>query len=586
MGGKGKTTINQPPPIDPGKAMGEYLFGSDFGKAQGVTDPMLQQRLIEAERTYRPQYTALELADQEAALFGQGDQAGLLEMQSRAAEIAGEEDTLQKQREMAQLQQFGPEYTAAVRAADPESFEAAQATRGLADTFAEDRAGVMGAVGDIEAETARAQAQLAQERAGIEGTIGDIQSATARAETAFDEDIAGFRDAQARALEDRAGFQEQAKGFQDQAKAFQAEADRLGVDVENLDPRVDMLSQLSADEAQRLASEASVDDPRLTKLQALQQKQAETLYSESEGRLSAERAREAEQAARMAGAARGRVGDASTMAQELLGRESSRARLREEARQAGSLGFQQASNIGQLRSQRARDAMAAGQLGFGMQTGAESMRQGRRGQALQTAGLGLQAGGMGLQAGGQGLQAGQQALQAGQLGMTGTQAGISAGRLGRQQELAARQLGLGATQAGATLGLQGQQMGLSGRRLGSQLGQAQQGALGQAFNQFRATGGDPTAFLFGRPSLSGALGTQAYGQAFNLAAQQQGPQLFDPNAGINMAMQQRSQDMSLMGAQAQADAARSAGGLGAFGSIGGAILGAPAGGFASKLFGI
>ena len=27
MGGKGKTTINQPPPIDPGKAMGEYLFG-------------------------------------------------------------------------------------------------------------------------------------------------------------------------------------------------------------------------------------------------------------------------------------------------------------------------------------------------------------------------------------------------------------------------------------------------------------------------------------------------------------------------------------------------------------------------------
>ena len=65
---------------------------------------------------------------------------------------------------MAQLEQFGPEYTAAVRAADPEAFEAAQATRGLADTFAEDRAGVMGAVSDIEAETARGQAQLAQER--------------------------------------------------------------------------------------------------------------------------------------------------------------------------------------------------------------------------------------------------------------------------------------------------------------------------------------------------------------------------------------------------------------------------------------
>jgi hypothetical protein len=500
MGGKGKTTINQPDPIDPGKAMGEYLFGSDFGRAQGVTDPILQQRLIEAERTYRPQYTALELADQEAALFGQGDQAGLLEMQSRAADIAGAEDTKQKQREMAQLEQFGPEYTAAVRAADPESFEAAQATRGLADTFAEDRAGVMGAVGDIE-------------------------DFTSRAETAFDEDVAGFR-------EDR-------QGFKDLQQGFQAEADKLGADVENLDPRVDMLSQLSADEAQRLASEASVDDPRLTKLQALQQKQAETLYSESEGRLSSERAREADQAARMAGSARGRVGDASTMAKELLSRESTRSGLRAEARSAGGLASEQQGMIASQRSQRGRDAMAAGQLGFGMQQGAESMRQGRRGQAMQMSGLGLQAGG-------QGLQAGSQAMQ-------GTQAGLSAG-------------------------IQGRQMGLGARRLGSQLGQAQQNALGQAFNQFRSSGGDPTAFLFGRPSLSGSLGTQAYGSAFNLAAQQQGPQLFDPNAGINMAMQQRSQDMSLLGAQAQADASRSAGGLGAFGSIAGNMLGGPIGG--------
>lgn len=497
--GSSKTTIQQPPPIDPGKAMGEYLFGKDFTSYGGVTDPRLQNRLLQAEAQYRPQYTALELADQEAALFGQGDQAGLLELQSRAAEIAGEEDTKQKQREIAQLKRFGSQYTDAVRAADPESFEAAQATRDLADTFAEDRAGVMDAVGDIE-------------------------DFTARAETAFDEDVAGFR-------QDR-------QEFKDLQQGFQAEADRLGVDVENLDPRVDMLSQLSADEAQRLASEASVDDPRLTKLQALQQKQAETLYSESEGRLSSERAREADQAARMAGAARGRVGDASTLAQELLGRESTRSGLRAEARSAGGLASQQQGMIASQRSQRARDAMAAGQLGFGMQQGAEAMRQGRRGQAMQMSQLGLKAGQLG--------------LGAGQSAMQGTQAGISAG-------------------------LQGRQMGLGARRLGSQLGQAQQGALGQAFNQFRATGGDPTAFLFGRPSLSGSLGTQAYGTAYNLAAQQMGPQLFDPNAGINMAMQQRSQDMSLLGAQAQADASRSSGMFSALGKIGGAMLGGPIG---------
>ena len=61
-GGKGRSEA--PPPIDPGKSMGEYLFGKGFsGQYQGITDPRLQERLISAERTYRPQYTALELAD-------------------------------------------------------------------------------------------------------------------------------------------------------------------------------------------------------------------------------------------------------------------------------------------------------------------------------------------------------------------------------------------------------------------------------------------------------------------------------------------------------------------------------------------
>ena len=36
MGGKGRTTIKQPPPIDPGKAMGEYLFGQGFTSYGGV----------------------------------------------------------------------------------------------------------------------------------------------------------------------------------------------------------------------------------------------------------------------------------------------------------------------------------------------------------------------------------------------------------------------------------------------------------------------------------------------------------------------------------------------------------------------
>ena len=299
--GSRKTVIQQPAQIDPAESMGEYLFGSRFKDFEGITDPRLQQKILEAEALYRPRYTALELAEQEAALFGREGQMGLLEMQRRAGEeaIDFEEAARERQirRETALLGELGPEVTEALRAADP------QAAR-----------------------------------------LADLQAQ--QAEAAY--------------------------------------------------------------------------------------RQAETLSAEAEGRLSPERAREAEQAARMAGVARGRVGDAGTMAQELLGREASRAQLRAEARQAGQLGFGQA----------------------------------------------------------------------------------------------------------------------------------------------RQMGGDPSAFLFGRPTQQTQMGSQLYGQAFGLAAQQQGPQLFDPNVGVNLALQQRSQDMTLMGAQAQASAARSAGKSSMMGSIiGGAFKG-------------
>ena len=61
--GKGRTTIQPPDPVDPGQAMGEYLFGQGFENFQGVTDPILQQRLLDAERTGRQAYTGLELRD-------------------------------------------------------------------------------------------------------------------------------------------------------------------------------------------------------------------------------------------------------------------------------------------------------------------------------------------------------------------------------------------------------------------------------------------------------------------------------------------------------------------------------------------
>ena len=89
MGGKGSSP-RQPAPIDPGKSMGEYLFGKGFSSQyQGITDPRLQDRLISAERTYRPQYTALELAD--IGVMARGIESGAAnpEYERLNAELAG-----------------------------------------------------------------------------------------------------------------------------------------------------------------------------------------------------------------------------------------------------------------------------------------------------------------------------------------------------------------------------------------------------------------------------------------------------------------------------------------------------------------
>ena len=300
MGGKGKA----PPPVDPGKAMGEYLFGRGFQSYQGVTDPRLQEKLIAAEEQFRPRYAALELQD--IATYAQGlkdPETGevitpgafdLLEEQSRRAGVLQREQ-LQEQREadVAALQEFAPQVVEAYREADPRS-------AALAD---------------------------------------------------------------------------------------------------------------------------------------LAQQQAERLYAEAEGPLSPERRRLAEQAARQGSLARGRIGDESSVAAEILGREQFRSGLRAEARQAGAGAF------------------------------------------------------------------GQQRQMAGDVGMT----------------------------------------------------------------------------ILGRPSAAIGLGSQMLGQAQQGAAGPMGPQLFDPNVGLNMAMQQQSNQVAYAGAMAQADASRNAGLMSAIGTIGGAMIGGPAG---------
>ena len=129
-----------------------------------------------------------------------------------------------------------------------------------------------------------------------------------------------------------------------------------------------------------------------------------------------------------------------------------------------------------------------------------------------------------------------------------------AGRIGDQSSIASQVLG--------------REQYLSGLR-------AEAAGMGQqAFGMNRQLAGDVGMTILGRPSQSIGLGSQMLGQAQQGAAGPMGPQLFDPNVGLNMALQQRGQDVTFQGMQAQAKAASSAGMMGAAGSIAGGMIAA------------
>jgi hypothetical protein len=374
MGG-GKGSPKAPPPIDPGKSMGEYLFGQGFSSYQGITDPRLQERLLGAEATYRPQYTALELAD--------------IGVMARGLE----------EREVAD-----PRYTQAQDRISGLQAELAKTP----DTIVETRKTGLHGRNRSRTETVSVpnpkRAKLEREIASQQELIAGLSPTKMQAATPglFD-----LLEEQSR----RAGV------LQREELQLQRESD-VGA-LREFAPQVV--------EAYRAA------DPYSTGLADMASRQAETLYAEGEGELSPERRRMAEQAARMGSLARGRIGDESSIAAELLGREQVRSGLRAEARQAG----------------------------------------------------------------------------------------------------------------------------------------------GQAFSMQRQMAGDIGSVLLGRPSAAIGLGGQVLGQAQAGAAGPMGPQLFDPNVGINMALQQRGQDVTFQGMQAQAKAAGQAGFMGGLGAIGGGLLGNP-----------
>jgi len=78
-------------------------------------------------------------------------------------------------------------------------------------------------------------------------------------------------------------------------------------------------------------------------------------------------------------------------------------------------------------------------------------------------------------------------------------------------------------------------------------------------------GSTPLSYLQGQQFINTGLGAIGSGT----------PQLFDTSVGLNLGAAQRSNQLAAASANAQAQAARSSGFMGALGSIGGALLTAP-----------
>jgi hypothetical protein len=409
MGGSSSSPPPPPEQLDPGKVMGEYMFGQGFTNFQGVTDPRLQDRLIGAEARYRPQYAALELAD----------------INTFATGIPGGTDNPQYKRLEAKLAgleagQGGISNEEAMKIAQSAAGPAPSETKFIpASTFPRGGKTPRGRARTVKnknydkelAEYNREVQQIANSLGGNRAS----QIASIKAEMAQLESSPGQR-----GLFDLLEEQSTRAGALQREQLQLQRASDVGA-LQEFAPQVV--------EAYRAA------DPRSAALADAAQQQALGLFSEAEGPLSPERRRLAEQAARAGSLSRGRIGDESSVASEILNREQFRSGLRQEARQAG------------------------------------------------------------------------------------------AGAFGMQRQMA--------------------------------------GDLGSA--------------ILGRPSAAIGLGGQVLGQAQQGAAGPMGPQLFDPNMGYNVALQQRAQDINYQGAMAQAGAARSSGLMGAVGSIAGGFLGGPAG---------
>ena len=447
--------------------MGEYLFGKDFrGQYQGITDPRLQDRLIASEGRYRPQYTALELADINTMAYGTQGGKDSAQYQRLEAELAGLKAGQEVsagtrgQRSAELIEMAAVMFPSAEKGRPSKGGRGRGHSKGIDPAIAQREAFVNASLGtgveDRAARIGQIESQLSQMETapGQAGLFDMIEDQSTRAGKLQREQLQLQRESDVGALEE----------FAPQVVEAYRAADPYSTGLAEQATDRAQLQDASAAEQQLQEMGMSLSDLSPTEQEALLSQRGMD-FAASTGELTSLEQRRAQQSARQASASRGR-------------------------------GMDQSALYGEMQSRMAQ----------------EMDKQGRE-VAMGSQLLGQQA------------------------ALRGARLGQGAGMLTGSEALAAQRRG--------------------------EYGQN----LQQAFGMNRQLAGDVGMTILGRPSSSINLGGQMLGQAQQGAAGPMGPQLFDPNVGLNMAMQQRGQDVTFAGMQAQANAAGQAGMMGAVGGI-------------------
>jgi hypothetical protein len=591
-----------PPPaqVDPGQSSLDFI--------RGMANPELQNELLSAEQRYRPEYNKLELADINTLLRGSGEGEdyvpGLLGQQQYAArelqKSGAELDSMQRRADLTDVERLGTRASRAFLAANPELAQSLTEAEGL-------RGGGMSVDNDIRRLVSQGvpqaqAAQIAQSRLGgglQQAALGQLGGTAAEAQLAR-AGMGQFRSSDEEALLGQAAMGQFQRG------AGEMQVGQLAMGQLQRGAGEMQLGQAGMGQFQRGAGEMQLGQAGMGQLQQagmgemqLNKRGMDLLNREAGA--SPLQTRNAIQQARIASQARGRLGDASSVYGEIGARLSADLDLESRNLGLGSQLLGQSFGMGQQRL--GTGAQFVGQeFGMGQQrvgTGAQllgqefGMGQQRTGTAAQLLGqefgMGQQRTGTAAELLSQRFGMGQQRLGTGAQ-LLGQEFGIGQQRLGTASNIYGQDLSRDQTNAAMQqqTALANQQAAMSGRGMDLQgllgLGQLQQsqqqGNRSYAMNLVnarQATSVDPFAAILGRTSGASGMGSQAAQFAAGLAGQQLGPNLFDPNAGINLALQNNANrsnyqsniygaQAGFAGAQAQARGAMIGGALGGLGS--------------------